>query len=176
MAIEVELKAWVEQVDKLREKILKIADPRGPFDKRDTYFSLPGRDASLFRIRREKEKNTVTYKEKEILDGIEVNQEHEFTVDDAEAFTDFSRYLGYELFIEKHKQGNLYTWENVGIELSRVEGLGWFVEIEVLVGRQEDVPKAREKLRHVLQELGITEENLEPRYYNDMLKEKKTIT
>ncbi len=176
MAIEVELKAWVEQVDTLRDKILKIAEPHGPFDKRDTYFSLPGQDASLFRIRREKEKNTVTYKEKELLDGIEVNQEHEFTVDDAEAFTDFSRYLGYGLFIEKHKQGTLYRWENVGIELSRVEGLGWFVEIEVLVARHEEVPKAREKLRHVLKELGITEEKIEPRYYNEMLKEKKTKT
>jgi len=171
MAIEVETKAWATgQVESLREKLQQLAEYRGSFDKRDTYFSLPGKDKSEFRIRREAHVNTVTYKVKHRDAGFEVNQEHEFTVDDADGFIDFSRYLGYEVFIEKHKQGDLYRFENAGIELSRVEGLGWFVEIEILVERQPEVQAARRKVREVLRMLAVSEEKIESRYYNEMLK------
>lgn len=171
MAIEVETKAWATgQVESLREKLQQWAEYRGSFDKRDTYFALPGKEESAFRIRRETHANTVTYKVKHRDEGFEVNQEHEFTVDDAEGFIDFSGYLGYEVFIEKHKQGDLYRFENVGIELSWIEGLGWFVEIELLVDRQQEVKAARAKVREVLHMLDVAEEKIESRYYNEMLK------
>jgi len=93
-------------------------------------------------------------------------------VDDAEAFINFCEYLEYKVYIEKHKQGELYTFENVGIELSLVEGLGWFVEIEILVDHQSKVTPARNKLREVLQALSVPENKIEPRYYYELLEEK----
>jgi len=172
MAIEVEIKAWVQEVDRLREEIQAIAEFQNSYEKRDTYFSWPRQETPLFRIRREAESNTVNYKQKERADGIEVNREHEFQVDDAEAFINFCKYLEYEEYIEKQKQGELYSFENVGIELSLVEGLGWFVEIEILVDLQSEVSAAREKLREVLQALSVPEDKIEPRYYYELLEEK----
>ncbi|MDZ7793790.1 MAG: class IV adenylate cyclase [Spirochaetia bacterium] len=173
MAIEVEIKAWVQEVDHLREKILAIAEFQNSYEKRDTYFSWPQQEKPLFRIRREAGTNTVNYKQKERAEGIEVNREHEFQVDDAEAFINFCEYLEYEVYIEKHKQGQLYAFENVGIELSFVEGLGWFIEIEILVNHQSEVSPAREKLREVLQALSVPNDKIEPRYYYELLEEKK---
>jgi len=172
MAIEVEIKAWVQDVNRLRENIQAIAEFQNSYEKRDTYFSCSRQDTPLFRIRREAETNTVNYKQKERADGIEVNREHEFQVDDAEAFINFCEYLEYKVYIEKHKQGELYTFENVGIELSLVEGLGWFVEIEILVDHQSKVTPARNKLREVLQALSVPENKIEPRYYYELLEEK----
>ncbi|MFW5712474.1 MAG: class IV adenylate cyclase [Spirochaetota bacterium] len=171
MAIEVETKAWAtERVEELREQLRRWAEYRGEFDKRDTYFSLPGQDQSLFRIRREGHGNTVTYKRKQRSEGFEVNREHEFAVENADAFIAFSRYLGYEVFIEKHKQGELFTFGDAGIELSHIEGLGWFVEIEILVEHQSEVQAARRRVGEVLQKLDIPEDKIESRYYNEMLK------
>ncbi|MFO7731242.1 MAG: class IV adenylate cyclase [Spirochaetia bacterium] len=172
MAIEVEMKAWVQELERLRENIRAIAEFQNLYEKRDTYFSRPQQEIPLFRIRREADSNTVNYKQKERTDGIEVNREHEFQVDDADAFIKFCEYLEYGVYIEKHKQGELYSFENVGIELSFVEGLGWFVEIEILVDHQSEVSPAREKLREVLQALNVPEDKIEPRYYYELLKEK----
>ncbi len=171
MAIEVETKAWAtERVEELRAELQRWAEYRGQFDKRDTYFCLPGEEQSLFRIRREEHGNTVTYKQKQRSEGFEVNREHEFTVGDADEFIAFSGYLGYEVYIEKHKQGELYAFGDAGIELSHIEGLGWFVEIEILVEDQSEVQAARRRLGEVLQKLDISEDKIESRYYNEMLK------
>ncbi len=173
MAIEVELKAWVNDVDQVRSRIREIAEYKGSFDKQDIYFSKPDAEKSLFRIRQDAKTNTITYKEKERKDGIEVNREHEFHVDDAEVFSHFCAHLGYEVFIKKHKKGELFAFDTVGIELSHIEGLGWFVEVEMLVKAQSEVQFARQKVREVLQLLRIPEVMIEPRYYNEMLKEEQ---
>jgi|SRR6056297_1911355 len=172
MAIEVEIKAWVQDVNRLRENIQAIAEFQNSYEKRDTYFSWPQQEKPLFRIRREAGTNTVNYKQKERDDGIEVNREYEFKVDDAEAFINFCKHLAYEVYIEKHKQGELYSFENVGIELSLVEGLGWFVEIEILVNHQSEVSPARKKLREILQALRVPEDKIEARYYYELLEGK----
>ena len=171
MAIEVETKAWaMERVEEIRAMLREWAEYRGEFDKRDTYFCLPGQKQSLFRIRREAHAHTVTYKHKQRSAGFEVNREHEFTVGNADEFIAFSRYLGYEVCIEKHKQGELFAFGDAGIELSHIEGLGWFVEIEVLVEEQSEVQAARRRVGEVLQKLDISEDKIESRYYNEMLQ------
>lgn len=171
MAIEVETKAWANgRVEEFRAQLNKWAEYRGKFDKLDTYFCVPGGEQSLFRIRREGQSNTVTYKQKQRTGGFEVNREHEFTVESADAFVEFSHYLGYEVFIEKHKQGELYAFGDAGIEVSHIEGLGWFVEIEIIVEDQSEVQAARRRVTEVLQKLDISEDKIESRYYNEMLK------
>jgi adenylate cyclase class IV len=53
-----------------------------------------------------------------------------------------------------------------------VEGLGWFIELEILSGKKdrETLGRAREELLRFLGDLGIGEEDLESRYYTEMLK------
>jgi adenylate cyclase class IV len=53
-----------------------------------------------------------------------------------------------------------------------VEGLGWFIELEILSGQKdrETLDRAREELLRFLGDAGVRESMLESRYYTEMLK------
>jgi predicted adenylyl cyclase CyaB len=61
----------------------------------------------------------------------------------------------------------------VTAELSEVEGLGWFIELEIIADNEdrETIEAGRGRLLSLLKSLGIGEEQIEERYYSDMLME-----
>jgi predicted adenylyl cyclase CyaB len=172
MVFEVEVKARVEDPEAVRKLLRGLAEYRGSFHKEDLYFSRKGEIKSLFRIRREGGRSIVTYKEKSMdPSGVEKNREHEFEVDDYLEFVKFSGYLGFVEFSQKNKHGEVYNYRGAVVELSFVEYLGWFIEIECLAEREEEAEQARGKVLEILSDLGISESCIEHRYYNDMLLE-----
>ena len=172
MTFEVEVKARVGDPDALRVRLRECGEYRGFFEKEDLYFSRQGENNTLFRIRREPEGNTVTYKEKNVDSaGVEKNREHQFEVDDYLEFVKFAGYLGYVGYCEKQKKGELFLYRGANVELTLVKNLGWYIEIECLVERNEDVEPARNNVLGILADLGIPASSVEPRYYTDMLME-----
>jgi adenylate cyclase class 2 len=128
------------------------------------------------RIRNEDGKTVITYKRKEVRLGIEVNDEREFTIDDAAAFEALLTDLDFAPFIEKHKTTKSFYMKDAGgteltIELSLVRDLGWFVEIEILANSPDaaETERARATLMRTLGRCGIPESAIEPRYYTEML-------
>ncbi|HCM27464.1 MAG: hypothetical protein A2Z99_05765 [Treponema sp. GWB1_62_6] len=198
MAIEIELKAWVEDADAVRRALALFAVKEGEFDKDDAYW-LPappaGTDAGTLtgvpgsgmgtglgsglgsgvRIRREGAKAVVNYKRKEVRAGIEVNDEREFEVSDAPAFEGLLGRLGLALDIRKRKRGEAWRDGEVLIELADIEGLGLFVEIEILAGSDAAavVQAVRTRLLTVLDRIGVARERIESRYYTEMLRESR---
>ena len=200
MAIEIELKAHVENPAAMKAK-LSLLVPGNPgaclpisFEKDDCYWSAAdcGLPASGVRLRREstgypdggtEEKALVTYKSKEVREGIEINDEREFTVSDGNTFAELLKRLGLEPGVRKHKQGWAWTCGNIRAELAEVSGntrsglpvrnLGWFLELEILADEAgaETVAAAREELRGLLERLDVAEECIEERYYAEMLGE-----
>ncbi len=134
------------------------------------YHYNPGN--SNIRVRRQDGKTIVTYKKKEIRNKIEVNEEKEFEVSDAFLFEELLQRLGLEVSLRKHKIGKVWEWDGMTIELSLVETLGWFIELEILADTNdsETVNSARHKLLACLDRLGIPEEAIESRYYTEMLQ------
>jgi adenylate cyclase class 2 len=181
---EIELKAHVENPEQLKIRLEALAAYRGAFEKEDAYwfpqkpgFAIP---PSGIRVRREKEAGRegsplihVTYKTKEVRKGIEINDEREFDVSSAEEFEGLIGLLGFEKGIAKKKKGWAYSHGSINAELSEVEGLGWFIELEILSDKkdEETLARAREELLRFLGDLGIGEEALESRYYTEMLSE-----
>jgi len=183
MAFEVEIKAHV------REPLLAQAEldkryGRGKFFyKSDSYFALEPdgkHDALAFRLRSvsddsspsgsEEACHLVTAKRKSVRDGIEVNEEIEFSVCDPLAFSAFCAMLGYAVSVEKSKIG--HVWEvlpHLRVELAEVKGLGHFIEIEEIVTEESAIPEARRHVRDLLVSLGFDERDVEPRYYTEML-------
>ncbi|MDR0410175.1 MAG: CYTH domain-containing protein [Spirochaetaceae bacterium] len=195
---EIELKAWVDDFAAVKQKIGTLAEFTADFEKEDVYWFPPPRPetgglAPLpdVRVRKEtfkpkaKETETfilVTYKIKEIRAGIEVNDEKEFVISappDAESgvypagFEELLSRLGFSPKISKKKQGSVWKYggEAVSIELSSVDKLGNFVELEIMAADNEakTVNAARERLFSLLKLIGISEEKIEKRYYSDML-------
>ncbi len=143
-----------------------------------SFFSgkIPESKATRLRVRAEAGSTVVTYKRKEMQGDIEVNDEREFTIDDRSAFESLIQDIGFSPFIKKEKSTKSFSYRcddgtEVGIELSLIEGLGWFVEIEILADEPDEDETARAEaiLRDTLSKCGVKAETIESRYYTDML-------
>ncbi|MFP4491226.1 MAG: class IV adenylate cyclase [Spirochaetaceae bacterium] len=187
MGTEVELKAWVDNPEAVRRFLRENSRFEGSYVKEDTYFCRASFDVSseareeknreaLFRLREQGGVFLVTYKEKSRSAGVEVNREYEFTVSDPRAFKSFAEGIGFTPCITKRKEGELFSWGRVHVELSFVEFLGWFIEIEDILdsesGRNDaaSVERSKRNIRSILKQIGIEEECIEERYYIDMLR------
>lgn len=175
MSTEVELKAWVDEPEAVRKRVAARFEKEAGYIKEDVYYRLDARsrnDAPVeFRLRREEGRAIVTGKRKKVVEGVEINDEIEYTVSSDVVFERFAEYLGAKVFARKRKVGERYRAGAATIELSEVDRLGHFIEIEWLVegGDEGEILRAKEGVRRLLRELDIPEEKIEPRYYVDLL-------
>ena len=197
MAVEIELKARLDDYEPVKERLFAMAAYCRAHIKSDTYWlpaSLNARQPAAHipsgvRVRRDRGVNAdgsaygsilVTYKKKEIYDGIEVNDECEFTVSDAAPFEELLVHLGLSQAHHKEKRG--WAWlvtepaaaeqPPILAELSLVEGLGWFLEIEIQADNdnRQTVEESRRRLLALLETLEIPAKQIESRPYTLMLK------
>jgi len=120
----------------------------------------------------------VTYKRKEFAGSVEVNDEKEFAIDSRADFEALLGDLGFAPAITKVKRTKTFDWTApdgtaVGLELSLVGPLGWFIEIEILADSPDDaeIARARDLVGTALSRCGIPESAIETRFYTDMLAE-----
>ncbi len=181
MSFEVELKAWLSSYAETRRRIEEDpgAELAGETEKRDHYYGPAGKAARdvdfekdpIFRVRSEEGKTVVSTKRREPPeDGIEVNEEIEFEVADAAGFRAFARALDFRPFIVKRKRTRKYKVGRAGVELHRIDPLGDFIEIEILVEARDEVSAAQVEIRELLQRFGVPAEKIEPRLYIDLLR------
>lgn len=191
MGVEVEIKAHVPDHALLRQRLETLVGISCALCelKEDTYFSLAGEEP-LFRMRLEQSGPSFdamqgslvfTYKDKTIREGIEVNEEVEFTCPATEgpSALQFFLSLGYDLFITKTKRGCRYTYPMdrclppLTVELVEVVGLGWFLEMEFVLDDTSKVGLAKDCLLRFLALVGVESSAIEEEYYMHMLKKKK---
>ncbi|HOF12348.1 MAG TPA: class IV adenylate cyclase [Treponemataceae bacterium] len=182
---EIELKASLTNRKEVEEKISQFAEYLGKTEKSDVYWtqSRVGHPQKV-RLREETNKPLrVNYKKKEIRSGqIEVNDEYEFTIgaglDKKEAekeklsFETFLSSAGFSPSMVKHKDTKRWNFEDTLIEVSYVDKLGDFIEIEILseTADTERTIEAHKKLLRTLEKAGVPEENIETRYYSELLE------
>jgi predicted adenylyl cyclase CyaB len=187
--IEVELKARVRDRRAVEEAVRLFASPPGEVDKRDAYWRAPIAAAASerrdFRVRLEGGTSVVTFKDKRVEGGVEVNVEREFGVSDPEAFAALVERLGCERWYEKRKRGLRFDAASAtaaggkaAIEIVEIEGLGCFIEIEVLLEKAEGeaVAAARSELLGFLERAGCGLADVEPRFYSRLLEEAGLVT
>lgn len=172
---EMELKAHVQEPEKVRERVAGFATYVRDFDKSDSYWHGPqwrfARGTKGFRLRSDGQRCIVTFKVKRNEGGIEINQETEFDVSDPQGFTALVERIGCEPFYRKHKIGSAYTYDGFTIELVRVEGLGDFIEIEKLLDSDDPelVAVILGGLKSILARAGVRESDIEGRGYSELL-------
>ena len=184
MATEIELKAHVHNNEELRLTLSEKAEYLYSFEKKDSYWlaETSGLPSSGIRIRGEKrifpDRNEislclVTYKNKEVRDGIEINDEREFSVEPASEFEEFIIKLEFKPVRSKEKQGWAFSKNGITAELVEVKCLGWFIELEIIANTadEETFVTGKKRLLDLLAELGITEDAIESRFYSVMLSE-----
>ena len=197
---EIELKAWVDDIPATENKINEFAKYIGLTEKHDTYWRKKNTEVGI-RIRQETGKPIIaTWKEKNLRQNdFELNTEREFVIGSTEftnetipndknaesfknaldTFEDFLKTSDFEISLQKYKSTK--TWHHnteefnlITIEISYVEFLGHFIEIEILSEKNDDetVAKAQNCLHQTLQKCGISKEKIETRFYWQLLKER----
>jgi predicted adenylyl cyclase CyaB len=183
MKFEVERKAHLRKPATAARILAKIAAYAGRRVKEDRYYLLrPGpaagidfRKDPMFRIRIEKGRCWLTAKKRSFRGKTEINKEVEIPAGKPEeTLWFFERYLGLAPFVVKHKRTRLYLRGDIHAEINFVDGLGWFLEVEILMGKldRKREKRALERIQSIFDRLGIREEDIEPRYYIQMLMEK----
>ena len=185
--IEVELKAHLRDRAAALAAVEAFASSEGEVDKFDAYWHGPdwrlNRGSRGFRLRSDRAAeggaiSVVTFKTKRSEGGIEINREREFDVSDPEAFIEFVQRLGCEPYYNKRKRGQRFRAggseaypDPATIEIVEVEGLGDFIEIEILLPDEEPaaVALAQGEIRGLLARAGIAEDAIESRFYSELL-------
>ncbi len=179
--IEVELKAHVRDPDAVVKRVGTFSKFVCGFEKFDAYWHGPdwrlSRGTKGFRVRTENGETLVAFKTKRCEGGIEVNREVEFSVSDPAAADEFFLRLGCEPFYTKRKRGTRWESDLLGgerpitIEVLELEGLGSFIEIEALLESEapELVALALGEIKGLLAKAGVSESDIESRYYSELL-------
>lgn len=189
MAYEIELKARVEEsdLDRVRSSILAIPDVKdlGSTSKFDIYWSHTEDGDPIFRTRREMNADgpdvlfTAKPSKTKTEKGTEENQELEFRCPDSQwdRILSFCSGIGLQVCRLKWKKGYGYMVSldgfDIHIELLDIRFLGWYLEMEICPESLEnfDFEAADKTLRKVLSITGISEDAVESRGYNRMLRE-----
>lgn len=195
---EIELKAWVDDIPATENKINEFAKYIGLTEKRDTYWRKKNTEIGI-RIRQETGKPIIaTWKQKNLRQNeFEVNTEREFIIGSTDFakdtipnkknetslksalsnFEDFLKTSDFEISLQKYKSTK--TWHHkteefdlITIEISYVEFLGHFIEIEIISEKNDDetISMAQNCLHETLQKCGINKDRIETRYYWQLLK------
>lgn len=179
-SIEVELKFAVAEHQPLVAKLLdRNAQLLGVEQHRDTYFRHPCRDFAqtkeALRIRRMEVRETgstschiesrITYKGPKLPGVVKARQELEWDVQpvdsNADYFEQLLQSLGFQSVLTVIKQRQSYAvlcqGQRIVVALDTVEGLGNFVEIEVVVDDAAQVESAREIVQSLATQLELHE-------------------
>ncbi|WP_297090748.1 class IV adenylate cyclase [Thermococcus sp.] len=134
----------------------------------DVYLSVPLPE--LLRVRRISNLNRsfLTYKRIADPGRNEEFDEIEVEVSDFEKTLQILKRLGFEEDVWVRKRRLVYRLDGVTFELSEVEGLGAFLDIEVI---SDDVDEAKRKIWEMAGRMGLSEDDVEPRLYQELLKE-----
>ena len=187
MTLEVEAKFRVESSTlvflALEMNGWKVALPV-PFIEEDLYFQGIGRDfrqtGEALRLRIQNGEPKFTYKGKpsENAGGFKVRREIELSIRGctAEEATDFLTELGFNSVAKVRKARQVYehvqSWPGMNVHFDEVDGIGLFVEIEILA-KEGEQGEALEKIEKVAGLLGLYDK--EPRSYLRMVLEKQEL-
>ncbi|WP_456421835.1 class IV adenylate cyclase [Thermococcus sp.] len=165
--MEIEIKFRVDFEETKRKLESLGASFVGEELQEDVYFYLPL--PKLLRVRNIENlgKAYLTYKEIKDPGRNEEFDELEVEVSDFDTTVEILRRLGFDKDVVVKKRRLIYRFNGFTFELNDVEGLGGFLDIEVV---SENVEDAKKKIWEVAEVLGLNEEDVEPRLYRELVK------
>jgi predicted adenylyl cyclase CyaB len=180
MQREIESKAWIEDLDLVRARLEQEAAFVRNVTKRDLYYGAENKrpeqidleEDRVFRLRNDGGVWLVTAKDRSLEGEIELNGEIEFPIPDPAGFRMLAQYLGYRPFITKRKACQVYTYGRTTCELARVDPLGDFLEVEIVLEDPdpEEIKAAATEVKEALSYFAGPEAKIETRPYIDLLR------
>ncbi|MAI35092.1 MAG: class IV adenylate cyclase [Rhodopirellula sp.] len=186
MTYEVEQKYHLQDLQSF-ERALKACDAVEELIQHhaDTYYNHPCRDFAAtneaFRIRRIGDVPMITYKGPKLPGAIKARREMEWRLDpgdqDGSQTAELLEHLGFKEVATVRKIRRPFrvrdTTGPFGVVIDEVQGLGFFVEVEVMVEKQESIEQARLKIEMIAGQLGLQQP--ESRSYLRMVLEENLL-
>ena len=182
--IEVEIKLPIPEADNFKAKLLNLGfRESGYLQEHDTYFDNPEgsirANGQALRVRVTKDPGTgkssaqINFKGKKLDRQTAARQELETGVEDGAVCREILRAIGYVPVVpEVRKERRMLCMDQVTACLDRVDGLGDFLELEVIVRKENLREKCLVQMREILQELGLSMDNTVRTSYLSMLMDK----
>jgi adenylate cyclase class 2 len=177
--LEVELKVKVPSLGPVREKLgRKNAQFLGKVHEHDIFYNAPHRDFGqtdeAVRVRYTDDNAVVTYKGPKIKKyGLKAREELNFAVESGETFETMLLRLGFTRTIEVNKWRENYSIGPASVSLDDVDGLGTFVEIEVLAEDGDENPT--KEIENLAKEIGVKGEPILDSYLELLLSKRSTM-
>jgi adenylate cyclase class 2 len=177
--LEFELKVRISSLDPVRSQLAgHNAQFLGRVHEHDVYYNAPHRDFGVtdeaVRVRYSSGHAVVTYKGAKIASsGLKAREELNTAVESGEVFEKILDRLGFTRTAEVNKWREMYQLDTAAISLDSVEGLGTFVEIEVLAERNDSVAAAQ--VKRISKEIGIQGEPILASYLELLLSKRSGV-
>ena len=167
MARNVELKARVRNPAEVRKAAAALADgPPEILVQRDTFYEIPSGRLKL-RVFPSGEGQLISYRRSDET-GPKTSEYHLYMTEHPETLhTVLSHALGVRCIVAKRR--TLHLSDHTRIHLDEVEGLGHFLELEVVLEDGEDDNRGVEIAHDLLQRLGMSPDDLVAGAYADLL-------
>lgn len=168
MARNIEIKARVHDIEKLRDRVEALADGAVEIlEQLDTFYITP-RGRLKLRVLAPDHCELIQYARADEASA-KVSTYDLVRSDDPAAL---SRILESALPIRGvvTKRRHLYHIGRTRIHLDDVEGLGWFVELEVVLSEGETAERGKRVAAELMRELGIDASDLVTGAYIDLLE------
>ncbi|MDE1181324.1 class IV adenylate cyclase [Paraburkholderia sp.] len=168
MARNIEIKARAQHFDLLRERAAQLA-PDAPliFRQQDFFYDVPRGRLKLRQFDDGTPAELIFYQRDE-LDGPKVSYYTRSPVTNAEAMHALlATALTTRGIVMKERQ--VFLVGRTRIHLDRVDGLGDFIELEVVLGQDDDEAGGEAEAHAMFAKLGVPESDLVARAYVDLL-------
>lgn len=171
--LEIEIKVRVTDIGTIRDQILACGGALSEtLAEHDTYYNAPHRDFGVtdeaLRLRQTGVRSTITYKgPKNTILGSKIREELNLEISDPESFDRIVTSLGFVPVAVVRKQREYYQCEDFTISLDQVEGLGNFVEIELIT--KNNAEEAAARVDRMAKRMNVTGERITASYLELLL-------
>lgn len=168
MAINVEIKAWVKDIDALREKVEVNCDSfSGLIEQEDIFFNVESGRLKL-RILAADHGQLIFYKRPD-QSGPKISEYHiSETAEPEKLKSVLSKALGIRGVVRKER--HLYWIGQTRIHLDQVEGLGDFLELEVVLRPDQSRDQGAAIAAEIMKKLHISPDDLIEGAYMDLIE------
>jgi predicted adenylyl cyclase CyaB len=170
MPANIEIKARVPDFALLRQRAAALSDtPEEVIPQEDTFFNVPKGRLKLRQLA--PDRGQLVYYERTDASGPKRSNYHIFATHDPDTLkTTLTLALGVRGIVRKTRY--LYLAGQTRIHLDEVEGLGEFMELEVVLRPEQSDAEGQAIARELMSRLGIRDQDLLEGAYMDLLEGK----
>lgn len=171
--LEIEIKVRVQDIGAIRNRLLEYGGAlTETLTEHDMYYNAPHRDFGVtdeaLRLRQAGGRSTVTYKgPKSTILGSKVREELNLEIADPDTFEQIVTSLGFIRVAAVRKNREYYQCDGFTISLDQVEGLGNFVEIELIT--ENNAEEAAARVDQMAKKIGVNGERITSSYLELLL-------